>query len=171
MNINIFFTGIISSLLLIFFIFKPLNIKKQDFGEIPLFELHTFKLIELNNKGLTTIMNGVHGVRYADRYEVSSINFTDNTKKYLANMLADRGSYKGNVINLDGNINYTREDGISFVTQKAMYDKETSIVTSPIPYIASLQHHKIVGTAIEYNNNLETIKSSNVSVNYKLKER
>jgi hypothetical protein len=52
-----------------------------------------------------------------------------------------------------------------------MYDKETSIVTSPIPYIASLQHHKIVGTTIEYNNNLETIKSSNVSVNYKLKER
>ena len=112
MNINVFFGIIIGSLLAVFFFFEPLNIKKQDFGEIPVFELENFKLIELDQKGLSTIMDGTKGIRYTNRYIVYNIDYTDNSKKYLANMNANKGLYKGNIINLDGNITYNREDGI-----------------------------------------------------------
>ena len=171
MNINLFFSAIIVSLFAIFFFFKPLNIKKQDFGEIAVFELDDFELIELNEKGLTTIMLGTQGVKYTNRYIVYNINYTDNTKKYLANMTADKGIYKGKIIDLDKNIKYNREDGISFSTQEAIYNKKTNIVHSPSEYIAYLGKNKMTGSSIEYNNVLDTVKSSKVTVNYKLKER
>lgn len=171
MNISIFFAGIIGGLMTILFLFEPLDIQKQNFNEIPVFELKSFTLIELNEKGLTTIMNGSQGVRYTDRYIVYDIDYTDNSKKYLANMKADQGLYKGSIIDLDGNIKYKREDKISFSTQKAIYDKQTSIVLSSTPYVANLHTHKITGSYIEYNNILDTIKSKNITVNYKLKER
>ena len=128
MSINIFFSAIIFALFLIFVLFKPLNIKQQDFGEIPVFELVDFKLMELNEKGLTTVIKGNEGTRYIDRYLVNNIDYTDNTKKYLANMKAKKGIYRDGIIDLEGNIVYTREDGISFSTQKAIYNKETNIV-------------------------------------------
>ena len=171
MNINFFFVGVIASLFLIFLVFKPLDIKKQNFNEIPVFELESFKLKELDDKGLTTVMNGTKGIRYTDRYIVYNIDYTDNTKKYLANMIADQGVYKGETIDLNGNILYNREDGISFSTQKAIYNKETNIVVSSTPYIAYLGKNKIVGSYVEYNNALDTIRSKNITINYKLKER
>ncbi|MDB2562644.1 LPS export ABC transporter periplasmic protein LptC [Sulfurimonas sp.] len=171
MNINIFFAAIIFSLVLILFLFKPLNIKQQDFGEIPVFELTNFKLMELNKKGLTTVMHGDEGTRYTNRYVVNNIDYTDNTKKYLANMKAVKGIYKEDIVNLEKDIIYKREDGVSFTTQKAVYDKKTSIVTSPTKYVGYIEKNKITGSYIEYNNMLDTIKSRKVTVNYKLKER
>lgn len=171
MNINIFFVGIIASLLTIFFLFNPLDIKKQNFKEIPVFELESFKLIELNDKGLTTVMNGLKGVRYKDRYVVYNIDYTDNTKKYLANMIADRGVYKGKIIDLEGNILYSKEDGISFSTQKAIHNKSTNTVIASTPYVAYIGENKITGSYVEYNNVLGIVKSKNITANYKLKER
>ncbi|MBC8237680.1 MAG: LPS export ABC transporter periplasmic protein LptC [Helicobacteraceae bacterium] len=171
MNISVFFSAIIFALSLIFVLFKPLNIKQQNFGEIPVFELMDFKLMELNEKGLTTVINGDKGTRYNDRYLVNNIDYTDNTKEYLANMKANEGVYRENVIDLEGDIVYTREDGISFSTEKASYNKETNIVVSPTSYIAYIGENKVTGSYIEYNNALETTASKNVTVNYKLKER
>jgi len=170
-NISVFFSVIIFALFLILILFKPLNIKQQNFGEIPIFELVNFKLMELNDKGLTTVINGNEGIRYKDRYVINNINYTDNTKKYLANMKAKKGIYKERVIELAGNIVYTREDGVSFATEKATYNKETNIVVSSTDYIADIGQNKVTGSYIEYNNALETIKSKNITINYKLKER
>lgn len=171
MNISIFFGVTIFGLFAIFFLFEPLDIKKQDFGEIPVFELEKFQLIELDEHGLTTMMNGDKGLRYTNRYIVYNINYTDNTKKYLANMTANEGLYKGNVIDLMGDIKYNREDGISFSTQKAIYNKSTNIVHSPSPYIAYMGENQVVGSSIKYNNVLDTVTSKKVTANYKLKER
>ena len=106
MNISIFFSAIIFAMFLILVLFKPLNIKQQDFGEIPIFELTNFKVMELDEKGLTTVMNGDKGIRYKDRYVVNNIDYTDNTKKYLANMKANKGIYKDDIIDLEGNLVY-----------------------------------------------------------------
>ena len=171
MNINILFVGIIASLLAIFLFFQPLDIKKQKFDEIPVFELESFKLIELNEKGLTTIMDGDKGIRYTDRYIVYNINYTDNSKEYIANMVANEGLYKNNIIDLKGDILYSREKGISFSTQEAVYNKDTNLVVASNKFTSTLGKSTATGTYIEYNNVLGTVKSKNISINYKLKER
>ncbi|MBU4110355.1 LPS export ABC transporter periplasmic protein LptC, partial [bacterium] len=106
MNINFFFVIISIALMMIFTLFKPLNIKTQNFEETPLLEVSSFTLHELNTLGITTIMKGNNALRYEDRYLVENIDYTDNSKKYKANMVADKGVYKDNIVNLSGNIIY-----------------------------------------------------------------
>ncbi|SMP88921.1 Lipopolysaccharide-assembly, LptC-related, partial [Epsilonproteobacteria bacterium SCGC AD-308-P11] len=119
MNINIIFIIISIGLMMIFFLFKPMHIKQQEFVDVPLFELSSFSLYELNKKGLNNTMIGTKGTRYSDRYTVENIDYTDNSEKFIANMKADNGIYKDDIVYLEGNVTYTREDGLVFFTQSA----------------------------------------------------
>ncbi len=171
MNINVFFISLSIGLLMIFFLFKPLNLKQQSFVDIPLFELNGFTLHEMNREGLVTFMNGREAIRYSDRYVVNDINYTDNSKKYIANMKAKHGIYKDDVINLDGEIIYVREDGLTFRTNSAQYDKQTHIVRADGKYVSYRGSNVISGDALKYNNLLDTAESKNVSVTYKLGDK
>jgi len=167
-NINIFFILVATGLSVIFFFFKPLDIKEQKFGDIPIFELESFKLIELSNAGLITVLNGDKGLKYKDRYVIYNVDYTDNSEKYLASMQAKDGLYKDDIVDLNGDVVYSREDGLSFKTQKATYNKNTNIVKSLTDYEAYMNKNKVTGSYIEYNNVSKVIKSKNIKVNYKL---
>lgn len=170
MNINLFFVIISIALTMIFTLFKPLDIKTQNFAETPLLEASSFTLYELNTVGVTTIMKGNNALRYADRYLVQNIDYTDNSKKYKANMLADNGIYKDNIVNLSGNIVYNREDGLVFKTQKADYNKISKIATSTTDYIAFMGKSNMNGSFLKYDNINNTMESKNVNIIYQLKE-
>ena len=155
---------------MIFFLFKPLNIKEQKFVDVPLFEIDAFMMHELSNKGLQTLMTGAKGTRYSNRYTVKGIDFTDNTESYIANMKADFGVYKDDILNLDGNVHYKRNDGLVFKTQKIVYNKKTSIAYVNQSYIAYKGTNKVTGTSLEYNNLLNQLQSTNVVANYNIEE-
>ncbi|ADN09195.1 LPS export ABC transporter periplasmic protein LptC [Sulfurimonas autotrophica] len=170
MNINIFLTFVISILLVIFFMFKPMDIKKQHFKDVPLFELSDFTMYELNPEGLTTILLGSKGTRYADRYTIKDMDYTDNSKKYIANMISDFGVYKNEIVKLTGHVVYVREDGLTFKSEKATYNKKTADVISNTKYIAYLNDNNVIGSYIKYNNISKKIYSKNVIAKYQLKE-
>jgi len=171
MNINVFFISLLLGLLMIFFLFKPLNLKQQNFVDVPLFELNGFILHEMNIEGLVTFMNGREAIRYSNRYVVNDINYTDNSKEYIANMKAKYAVYKDDIIDLDGGIIYLREDGLTFRTNSAQYDKSTHIVKADGKYVSYRGVNVISGNALKYNNLLDTIESKNVSVTYKLGDK
>ena len=155
---------------MIFFLFKPMNIKEQKFTDVPLFELGAFTMYELNTHGLETLMIGTNGTRYSNRYTVDDIDYTDNSKEYVANMKADFGVYKDDIINLDGNVLYSREDGLVFETQKVIYNKKTSIAYVNQDYVSYKDTNRVVGTSLEYNNLLNQSKSTDVVANYTMQE-
>ncbi len=154
----------------IFFLFKPLDFKEQKFTDVPLFELNIFTMYELNNHGLETLMIGTKGVRYSNRYTVKNIDYTDNSKNYIANMRADLGIYKNDIINLEGNVFYSREDGLVFETQKVIYNKKTAIAYVNQDYVSYRDKNRVKGTSLEYNNLLNQSKSTDVVANYKIEE-
>lgn len=171
-NINIFFIIIIIGLAMIFFLFKPLNIKQQEVGEMALLELTNFQLKELDENGLLTITEGSKGKRYTnDRYTVDNLDYTDNTDEYLSNIRSKHGLYKGDTIKLNGDVVYSREDGFSFQSQKANYDKKTKIAESTAKYISHMGDNKATGSYIQYDSIKGIVKSKNVVINYKIKER
>jgi len=170
MNINFFFVIIAIGLTVIFTFFKPLNIKTQNFEETPLLEVTSFTLHELNTVGIATIMKGNNALRYEDRYLVKNIDYTDNSKKYKANMVADDGIYKDNMVHLQGNIIYNREDGLVFKTQKADYDKVTQIATSPTDYVSFMGNNQMDGSSLKYDSVNKKMESQNVNITYQLKE-
>ncbi len=155
---------------MIFFLFKPLNIKEQKFTDVPLFELSIFTMYELNNHGLETLMIGTKGIRYSDRYTVKDIDYTDNSKNYIANMRADFGIFKNDIVNLDGNVFYSREDGLVFQTQKVLYNKKTAIAYVDQDYVSFRDKNRVTGTSLEYNNLLNQSKSTDVVANYQIEE-
>jgi len=156
---------------MIFYFFKPLNIDEQEFIDVPLFEIKSFSLYELTRDGLKTFMGGEKALKYTDRYVVKKINFRDHTQQYISTMRANEGLYKNNIVYLDGNVSFKREDGLSFKSQHVIYNKNTSVVSTNDKYTAYLGKNKMQGTSIEYNTLLNTMKSKNIEVNYNLEER
>ena len=145
--------------------------KEQKADEIPLLELEEFKLTELNTKGLSSIMEGSRGFRYSDRYTIVNLDYTDNTNKLLDNIKAKNGLYKGDVIDLNGDVVYFREDGLTFKTQNARYNQKTDVVQALTKYVSHMNGNRAIGSSIVYNNALGITKSKNIVANYKLKER
>ena len=140
--------------------------------DVPLFELKDFTMYELDRSGLHTIMLGSSATRYADRYTVKNIDYTDNEKEeYIANMKADNGIYKNDFVTLTGNVEYVRDDGLTFKTQKAIYNKKTSNVVSDVGYVAYMNESTVRGSYIKYNNEKNRIFSKNVTAKIQLQER
>lgn len=170
MNLNIFFIIISSGLLMIYFLFKPLIIKEQKFTDVALFNIFSFTMYELNNKGLITLMSGTEAIRYSNRYTVKQIDYTDNSKNYIANMKSNNGIYKNEIVTLDGDVIYYREDGLTFETQKAVYNKKTSIAQADGKYILYQNSDRVVGVQLKYNNLLKQVSSKDVTAKYQLIE-
>ncbi len=155
---------------MIFVLFKPLDIKKQEFIDIPLFELQSFTLFELNNKGLTTVMKGSSATKFSDRYSVENIDYTDNSVEYIASMRAKYGLYKNDTVDLKGDIVYQREDGLTFETQKATYNKKSKIAHVNTDFIAYRGDDMLKGSSMTYNNLLNRAKSTDIVAKYQLQE-
>jgi LPS export ABC transporter protein LptC len=158
---------------MIFIGFKPLNIKQQDFVDVPLFQLEAFVVHELKKEGLVTLMKGSQATRFSDRYKVINIDYTDNSKIYLANMRANYGTYKDveDTVELHGNVVYNREDGLMFESEEASYNKKTSIAKTNKNYVMHRDANRVIGTSLEYNNVLNEVKSKNIVAKYQIKER
>ncbi|OQY40439.1 MAG: LPS export ABC transporter periplasmic protein LptC [Spirochaetaceae bacterium 4572_7] len=166
-----FFAIIFSALIAIFFLFEPMNLKEQKFDDVPLFELTSFTLHELNRVGLQTVMTGNRAVRYEDRYSVANINYTDNSKEYIANMRARHGLYKDEIVELEDDVIYSREDGFTFETSKVVYDKKTTIAVADADYVSYQGENIVNGSFVKYNNSLNRVESKNVTATYQLKAR
>ena len=171
MNINFFFIFLIAGLSAIFIIFQPMEHAKKTKEEVPLLELEKFKLSELNAKGLSSILYGEVGKRYKDRYEVEKLDYTDNVGKQIANLKADDALYKDEKLFLKDNVEYIREDGLTFQAQQANYNKKTNIIIVPVQYVSFLDGNRAIGTYLHHNNNTGITKSTNVTVKYQIKER
>lgn len=171
MKINVFFLLVTTALIVIFFALKPQNIKIQKFEDIPLLKLSSFTMHELNSEGLITIMKGTQATRYKDRYDVDNIDYTDKSKEFVANITANTGTYKNNIVRLNGNVIYTREDGLTFKTQSASYDKNTHIAKADGDYVLYRGTNEAIGKKLKYNNLSDKIYSTDVTAKYKFKER
>jgi len=170
MNINFFFIFLFIGLVSIYHFFKPIKIEQQQFIDIPLFDMNKFTLYELNKEGLKTLMSGESSIRYSDRYKVSKINFTNNSQEYILNVTAGNGIYKNKELLLNNNIIFSREDGLTFQTGSAIYNKESNIIRTQGKYKASIGNNSITGESLIYNTITRKIKSKNIVMIFQLGE-
>jgi len=170
MNINLFFLFISSILLMILFLFEPMDIKKQEHKDVPMFNIASFTIYELDTKGLNTFISGSKATRYTDRYTIKDMDYTDNSQTYLANMKSNYGVFKDDIVDLIGDVVYFREDGLTFETKKATYNKKTTIAKSKSNFVLYQNKNKVTGTNLVYNNTSNLVSAKNIKIKYQLQE-
>jgi hypothetical protein len=155
---------------MIFLFFKPLDIKHQEFIDVPQLEVKEFTMYELIRNGLKTFMVGSSATKYDDRFIIEDMNYTDKSEEYTANMRAKKGVYKDDKVTLTDDVVYSRENGFVFQTQKVVYDKNNSTAVSDVGYTARVGENIVHGSYIKYNNLLNKVYSKNIEAIYQLKE-
>ena len=168
MGINHFFLLLFSSLLMIFFLFQPVKISEQTMKDIPLFSISKFSIYELDADGLSGFLSGKEGVKYIDRYTIASIDYTDKSKKFIANMKATDGIYKDSKVELRGDVVYEREDGLIFKAKEVSYDKKNSTAFVDGNYICYMGKNSVVGSGLKYDNLEKKLTSNNIVIKYQL---
>jgi len=172
-NANHFFIMIALLLAAILFVFKPTVLTNSDHigEELAELEMRNFTLYELDESGLNNIMIGSKGFRYDNRIEVIDIDYTDSTQAQQYNLQADTGIYDNkNLIVLEGNVRYYRDDGMRFVTKKAkIYQSEETLETDG--HFRLNQHtNNVVGNNLFYDTKNGLSKAETVTGLYTLEQ-
>lgn len=170
MNINLFFVFIFTGLVMIYVFFNPTKLQQFETKEIAQLELFNFSIYDLDVKGLRSVFSGLKGYKYKDRYEVSDVNYTDNTKEYTTNIYSDFGIYKDHIINLQGDVVFVRADGLSFKTNEAFYDQDTGILKTPSAYTLYRNNDKITGVKLFFDSKENHVLSKQISATYQIQD-
>ncbi len=170
MNINFFFIFIFTALAMIYLFFNPTKLQQFETKEIAQLELFNFTIYDMDKNGLRSVFSGLKGYKFKDRYEVSDINYTDNTKEYTANILSDFGVYKDNIVNMQDHVVYTRSDGLTFKTDKASYNQDTGFLKTPSTYTLYKNDDKITGTKLIFDSKENRVQSQQISATYQIKD-
>lgn len=155
---------------MIYIFFNPAKLQQFETKEIAQLELFNFTIYDLDKNGLRSIFSGLKGYKYKDRYEVSDINYTDNTKEYTANIQSDFGIYKDNIVNMQGNVVYARSDGLTFKTGEATYNQNTGFLKTPSTYTLYKNDDKITGTKLIFDSKENHVVSKQISATYQIND-
>lgn len=168
MSINLFFVVVLGLLLGMFVYFKPIVFMDETIVEVPKFELDTFKIYEISSVGIDRFFEGDHGKRFEDRYEVTSAKFSNNSKALFESISANEALYKDEVIDLEGNVHYVREDGLQFRSSEGKYDTPHSLVSTRGDFVITQNNNRVNGTQLRLNTQHHTVSANAVSGSYQL---
>ena len=157
-------------LLGVYIFLRPMDIKQDLPKEIAQLELIDFSVQELNATALRTVLQGHHGLRYKDRYEVKKVSFSDNTKEYLQSMDAGYGLYKGDIITLQEGVHFRREDGLSFSSNEAMYNQRKSLATTKGAFNILYKDSWVRGEKLYYDTKHNIVRSNKVEGVYAMED-
>lgn len=168
MSINLFFVLVLSALVGMYGYFKPTMFKTQTKEEVPNFELESFVVYEISSLGIDRFFEGKHGKRFEDRYEVSSAKFSNNSRTLFESIRANNALYKDDIITLEGNVHYMREDGLQFRSDEGQYDTPHSLVTTRGKFVITQNNNRVNGTQLQLNTKSHTVSANAVSGSYQL---
>lgn len=168
MSINLFFVLVLSLLVGMFGYFKPTLLMDEAKEEVPKFELESFVVYEISAVGIDRFFEGSHGKRFEDRYEVSSAKFSNNSKNIFESISANEALYKDDIILLEGNVHYVREDGLQFRSAEGKYDTINSLISTRGSFVITQNSNRVNGTQLQLNTKSHTVSANAVSGSYQL---
>ena len=142
---------------------------KQDVAEIPKIELLSFSMYEISYKGIDHILEGEKAKKFDDRYVITSAKFSDNTKRLFQSIRADNVKYQDDIVTLDGNVHYLREDGLQFHSVEGKYNTKQSLIQTNGAFTITQNGNRIDGQKLFYNTDLGTVSANSVRGSFNLK--
>lgn len=168
MSVNTFFLLLFGGLLGIYLFFTPMKIKEKENKEVAMLDLADFSVYKFDPNGLQSIMKGLTGKRFSDRYEVTDVNYTDDNGVFIQNIKADFALQKDEDVFLEGNVRYKRSDSKMFLSDEAQYHHGSSILTTQGPFTIVDNSDWLIGTKLYYDSANEIAKGEHIKGTYTL---
>lgn len=169
MSINLFFLLAFGFLMGMFGYFSPNYAVPKDSAEIPTIELSDFTLYEISKRGIDHILQGEEGKKFEAYYAVTSAKFSDNTKNLFQTIRADNAVHRSDILKLNGNVHYVREDGLEFRSQEGTYNSKTSNIHTEGSFAITQNGSRVDGNSLLYNTQQDTVSANKIHAIYQLK--
>lgn len=166
MNINLFFILILAFLAGMFAYFTPNYTSDINAEELPRIELASFTLYEISPQGVQRILKGKEGKVFDNRYEISSANLRDNTYRLTQTIGGHDARYENDLLTLEGDIRFTRADGLEFRSHEARYNTDTGIVTTRGKFTITQSANRVEGEKLYYNSQERSVSADAVRGSY-----
>ena len=124
------------------------NQAKQNVTFTKELEFTNTTFTEVDTQKLQGRAYGTYGVRDSGVLSLDNLVYFTETIKYL---IADKGKYVGDLLNLEGNIVLEEKQGYNYKTQQAAYDQKKEILNVTAPFVATNEKNIIKGDTLVYN--------------------
>jgi len=127
------------------------NMKKEKLFTKELdFSYTTFR--EVDTKRLQAIAYGTHGLRDSGILTIHNLVYSTEA---IESLVAQKGTYIGDIIYLEGEVFFTDKEGYNCETEQAEYDQSTEILNITAPYLATRADNIILGDTLTYNTRIK----------------
>lgn len=168
MSINLFFLLVLGLLIGMYGYFKPSYPVRPNNQEIPQIELTTFALYEISGKGIDHVLEGAEGKKFADRYEITSAKFSDNTQRLFQSVSGTAILYKDNIVDVNGDVYYHREDGLDFRSREAQYNTKSAVISTQGEFKITQNANYVNGKKLEFNTRSDAVSADEIRGSYQL---
>lgn len=170
MKLTHFFIVMLGFSLSLFVFLRPEVLVKPSGEEVAQLELEDFILYEIDKTGVTSVVSGTSGKQYETRYEVENAHYIENKNKLGEHLYADRARFEEDIAYLNENVRYFREDGLSFESDKAVYDTLNEKLYVPDDFVLTQNENVIYGKELHYDSKTGKIKADTIDANYYIAE-
>jgi LPS export ABC transporter protein LptC len=144
------------------------NVIEKDVAQM---EIEDFTLYEMDKVGVQSVVSGTLGRQFLERYEVENAHYIENKNKLGEHLYADKGRFEKDIVYLNDNVRYFREDGLSFESDYAVYDTKKDLIDVPEAFILTQNENIIYGSSLHYNSLTGQIRAKNIDANYYIEDK
>jgi len=171
MKLTHFFVGMLLFSLALFVFLRPENISTTSAGKIAQLEIEDFTLYEITKDGVQSVVSGTVAKQFETHYEVENAHYIENKNKLGEHLYADRAKFEKDVAYMNENVRYFREDGLSFESDKAIYNTKEEELYVPEKFVLTQNENIVYGKELHYNSKTGKINALDIDANYYIQEK
>jgi lipopolysaccharide assembly outer membrane protein LptD (OstA) len=135
--------------------------KKEDKPFTKELEFTSTTFTEVDTAKLQAKAYGTYGIRDDGVLLIHDLVYQTET---IHSLVANRGTYKGAIIYLEGNVLMDDNNGYHYETQQAEYNQESEILDITAPFVATNDKKIFKGDTLQYHTRTEEAYSTVVDV-------
>ena len=169
MRITHFFILVFVFSVSMFVFLKPQAYTKTNGQEVAKLEIEDFTVYELDRSGVTSVLSGTKGRQFETHYDVEHAQYMQNKNKFNEKLYADKGRFEKEIAYLDDNVRYFREDGLSFKSERAVYNTDKEYLYVAKNFVLTQNENVVYGKGLHFYAKTGRVIAKNVEANYYFK--
>ena len=134
-------------------------------------EMYDVQDHEISVDGVVSITNAKQAIRFANRDELYGVDALLRRDGFINSLRADKGILKNNVVYLEGDVRYVRNDGITFESTAVEYHRNKDILKGNVPFVLSDTYNKTLGNSFIYRIKEGLIEANNIHATLETEKR